>query len=90
MYPPETLVLVSECRGSRALVVPPLGYINPFTRRNVMKLFVVAVFSLALCWGLQKWVDISTQAFSLAGVSFSWTMVLFCAGLIIGYKAVKR
>jgi len=55
-----------------------------------MKLFVVAVFSLALCWGLQKWVDISTQAFSLAGVSFSWTMVLFCAGLIIGYKAVKR
>lgn len=46
-----------------------------------MKLIISGVFALALCWGVAKFVNVGSTAFTLAQIPISWTMVVFCVGL---------
>lgn len=43
------------------------------------KAIVVGVFALAMCWGVQKFVNLSATVGHVAGVPISWTMVVFGA-----------
>lgn len=45
------------------------------------KALVVGVFSLAFCWGVQKFVNLETVAGHVAGVPISWTMIVFAGGV---------
>lgn len=45
------------------------------------KAIVAGVFALALCWGVQKFVNLETVAGHLAGVPISWTMIVFGSGI---------
>lgn len=53
------------------------------------KTILVAVFALAMCWGIAKYVNLSATAFSLAGVSINWTMIVMVIMVAIGYRLVK-
>jgi hypothetical protein len=45
------------------------------------KVFVVIIFSLAMCWTVQHFVNLSTTVFTVAQVPISWTMLCFCASM---------
>lgn len=45
------------------------------------KAVVVGIFSLAVCWGVQKFVNLETVAGHVAGVPISWTMIVFGSGV---------
>ena len=54
------------------------------------KALVIFVFSIAFVWTLQKFINLGGEAFNLAGVSFSWTVLALCAGAAVCYKLVRR
>lgn len=54
------------------------------------KVAVVIIFALAVCWGAQKFINISGTAFTLAQVPISWTMVVFVGGVGLCYFLVKK
>jgi hypothetical protein len=54
-----------------------------------MRLLIIGVFALALCWGVGRFVNTSATAFHLAQVPISWTMLIFVGGSVLVASRVK-
>jgi hypothetical protein len=54
-----------------------------------MKWVIIIGFSLAMCWGVSRFINLGGALTSVAGVPITWAMVVFTGGLILAGSRVK-
>ena len=54
------------------------------------KVVVVVVFSLAMCWGVQHFINLNGTVGHIAGVPISWAMLCFCASMGLCIRLVSK